>query len=137
SLSSASFAWGDVDHSGRLDLIVDGIDAGNQQNRLLLFLNQGGSLSAPLEPLSGSNFLGCPALGDIDGDTDIDLMVSGDSNGAAQTLFLKNGVERVSGSANNPPAQISATTSDLIGSDLIVRWNAPSDDHTPSNALFY
>ena len=43
----------------------------------------------------------------------------------------------ISTTPNTPPAAPTGLYVDIMGNDVILHWNAPTDDHTPSAALTY
>ena len=88
-LSSAA-ALGDLDGDGDLDLVV--ANSGSQRNRV--YLNNG--TSDPFNGVTGSDLSTDPqisvgiALGDMDGDGDLDVVV-GNSSSQTNRLYLNNG----------------------------------------------
>jgi hypothetical protein len=89
--SRDALALGDVDGDGDLDLIAQGTD-NTSTPRLLLFLNDGtGTLVQQPDIFGPGLFQGAVALGDVDGDGDLDLAASGqDSSGAERFLIFSN-----------------------------------------------
>ncbi len=84
----SSIIFGDIDNDGDLDLIVSG-DDGFGGNRLDRYFNDGtGDFSGPDNIGTGVDYSAI-ALGDIDLDGDLDLIVSG--TGANLTLYTNNG----------------------------------------------
>ena len=85
-----ALALGDVDGDGDLDLVAEGRDnSGNP--RLLLFLNEGGVLVEQTDILPAGLMNGAVALGDVDGDGDLDLAATGiDNTGARRFLVFRN-----------------------------------------------
>jgi hypothetical protein len=85
---TASVALGDVDRDGDLDVV-----AGNRGERNRLYLNNG--TDEPFEGVSGTDIsadtqsTASVALGDVDGDGDLDLVAGND--GKVNRLYLNNG----------------------------------------------
>jgi hypothetical protein len=82
-------AWGDYDNDGDLDLAVAGFEPVQQVTRSILYRNDGGVFVD-----SGSSFhdvqIGCLDWVDIDGDTDRDLLLTGNDGNDDQVLWYRN-----------------------------------------------
>jgi hypothetical protein len=89
----SSSSYGDVDGDGDLDLVITGGDGSNLITGLqaTLYTNDGSGnftdASAGLTPLydGSSNF------GDVDGDGDLDLVITGDSSPRTAKLYINDG----------------------------------------------
>ena len=86
-----NLAWGDIDNDGDLDLAVSGYGSGNVRQAQIYLNNPLGTLlrddrNSDLTPVSQGDL----KWGDYDNDGDIDLILSGWSNGWEATLNLYN-----------------------------------------------
>jgi uncharacterized repeat protein (TIGR01451 family) len=84
---SKAIALGDIDGDGDLDAIVTKYSGEAQA----VYLNNGGGVFSahPSAPTFGGSASQAVALGDVDGDGDLDALVAND--GAAQDVYLNNG----------------------------------------------
>lgn len=72
--------FGDIDNDGDLDLVITGATFGIDGKLAKTYLNDGdGNFSEKSNSLTGVQY-GSVALGDIDNDGDLDLIISGQSN---------------------------------------------------------
>ncbi|MCK4643547.1 VCBS repeat-containing protein, partial [bacterium] len=90
-VNDGSISLGDLDMDGDLDLIISGWNGTVAGRRTLIYLNDGaGSFtegaSASLENLYRSNH----SLGDIDGDGDLDLILTGFTGSANRSRIYQN-----------------------------------------------
>lgn len=124
--------WGDVNNNGWLDLVTSGETAGSRR-ALNIHTNQDGTLS-PMPTLIPGMRISSVALGDADSDGDLDLAVSGlTSNGFTSAVF-----RNLSDTSNAPPgAPVGPTATLTNGNEILFRWEAATDDRTPSASLTY
>ncbi len=103
-LFNTSIALGDIDNDGDLDLIVTGDDGGI--NKLHKYINDNSStnFSGPYSFGTGVQF-GAVSLGDIDGDGDLDLIVSGSGR---LDKYINDGTGTFTGTAFGTGVSISA-----------------------------
>ncbi len=96
---AGTFASGDVDGDGDIDLFMSGITPARQAK---LYLNDGSGnfseIASPFPPASGGQAI----LRDLDGDSDLDLFFSGNGSLAAFTrIYLNNGSGAFAQISNN------------------------------------
>lgn len=144
-LDFSTVSWADFDSDGDVDLLVSGqwLDPNEIEGRAMVYVNTGGTFTAASEPLPApiaGNAGGAFTWFDVDGDGDLDYFVAGGyevpgSGGLieARTQLFRNDAIATNG-APSPPAALQATVS---GSNVVLRWNAAGDDHTPASALTY
>jgi len=84
-----SVAWGDYDNDGDLDILIAGITASDNYITKI-YRNVDGNF----EELTAANLTGVSqgsaAWGDYDNDGDLDIMITGDSNGSYITKIYRN-----------------------------------------------
>jgi hypothetical protein len=87
-LMDGDVAWGDMDNDGLWDIVAMGMDAGAVR-RLRVYRNDGagGFVNPPLELPFLAN--GNVALGDFDGDDDVDILATGNDGTAAPNRQLR------------------------------------------------
>jgi hypothetical protein len=89
---TTSVALGDIDGDGALDIVV-GNDGGDDAEQSAVYLGSGGGSFAPayqeLDPANPGVWR--LALGDIDGDTDLDVVFINRSEGVPNGVFINNG----------------------------------------------
>ena len=91
NVNQGNLAWGDIDNDGDLDLAISGYGSGNVRQAQIYLNNPLGTLlrddrNADLTAVSQGDL----KWGDYDNDGDIDLLLSGWSNGWEATLNLYN-----------------------------------------------
>jgi hypothetical protein len=144
-LDFAAVTWADYDSDGDVDLLVSGewLAPGEIEGRALVYVNDGGTFTASSEPLPApvvGNAGGAFTWFDVDSDGDLDYFVAGGyyvpgGNGLieARTQLFRNDAL----AANAPPTAPSGLAAGVNGDDVVLGWNASSDDHTPAAVLTY
>lgn len=119
NVAGGAAEFGDVDNDGDMDLLITGNTHGGIVTANL-YLNDGAgnftlSSVAPFEP---SN-LGDIDFGDIDGDNDLDLLMTGkDANGSAfSKLYLNNGAGTFTVVSGTPFAAVYKSSTEFIDID--------------------
>ena len=109
---STSLALGDVDGDGDLDLIVgntDEVGAAGKVNRLYMNDGSGGfsgsGLPLGIDEVDATSAL---ALGDVDDDGDVDLVVA--NRGQTNKLYLNNGASGFAASGTAVGVEVDAST---------------------------
>ena len=82
----SSSDWGDMDGDGDLDLVVTGRDVSNNRTATV-YVNQGGGSFAPGAGLTGVS-TGSSDWGDVDGDGDLDLVITGEDGSGSPTATI-------------------------------------------------
>ncbi len=132
AVERSSIALGDIDNDGNLDLIVTGEDNGGTPH-LDRYINNGtGSFSAAT-PFGVGVYSSSIALGDINNDNKLDLIVTG-RVGANERLdkYINQFA-----TANNSPSVPSGMEAIDSGGYWRFQWDAPLDDHTSGKMLRY
>jgi len=135
-----STSLGDLDNDGDLDCIVAGATQpvypqGPSDNKPItkLYKSQAGYFMNPNINLMGMKFC-YTAFGDYDNDGDLDIFISGtDSLGNAATKLYK--IDQVI--KNTKPNAPGNLTANVNGSQVILKWNRPTDNETQRNQLKY
>ncbi len=132
----------DWDNDGDLDIVVTGFDSTTQSTAI--FLNNAGTFTAMA---NNANLPGVSEssieVADIDGDTDLDLLITGFSGnnfngagsafGANVTLIVRNPTTVVN-VAPTAPTGLAVSGNQAAAT---FTWNAATDATTPANALSY
>src|SRR6185503_18528917 len=74
-VSSGSAAWGDYDNDGKLDLLITGTTGSAASTRL--YHNDGGNSFSFVPTSLAASERGAAAWGDVDGDDDLDVVLTG------------------------------------------------------------
>lgn len=134
----------DWDNDGDLDVVVTGFNFAESRQATAIFLNNAGVFTAlatnsTIPGVSESSI----EVGDVDGDTDLDILLTGFSgnnfNGAGSafgsrvTLLIKNGTT-VPNMAPTAPTGLAISGNQA---SLTLSWTAATDLTTPANALSY
>src|SRR5204863_5803178 len=86
----------------------------------------------PVPGLQG-NFDNALAWGDYDNDNKIDFLISGTIEGDFVSEIWRN----TGTSSNSAPIAPSNLTTTVGSSGVLLKWDAPADDHTPAAGLSY
>ena len=130
-LFDTSIALGDLNSDGDLDLIASGLDNGASQ-RLHKYINDGSGNFAGPESFDTHIAYSSIALGDLNSDGNLDLVISG-----ATFTFVINKYMNIGGIINDPPSVPMGMASENVNGKWRLKWDKSTDDHTDQNMLRY
>ena len=131
----SSIALGDLDNDGDLDLVLTGY-VGGTRTVSKIYENGGTGNFTEIYSNSLTNVrYSSIALGDIDNDNDLDLILTGENyNGIGPVSKIYRNNEPI---ANNPPSIPSGMKATNFNDFWRFSWGQSTDDHTPGNMLRY
>ena len=138
--------WADYDSDGDVDILVTGNFIGNTEieGHSKVFVNEGGTWSVlPLElpaPISSIGQGGAFTWLDLDGDGDLDYLVSGayyvpNGNGLVESKIVLFSNQATT--PNQPPSAPTGLATTPLAGGVRLTWNPAIDDHTGTAALTY
>jgi hypothetical protein len=135
--ASGSAKWGDYDNDGDADILITG-KTGFEAKRLSIWLNEGDGFTELIDPAFEMLGIGYSSWGDYDNDGDLDILVTGASyfdNENVPTLYILRNEMDKKNSDPVVPANFQISVKDQNSCEL--RWEASTDDITPSASLTY
>jgi PKD repeat protein len=126
---SGSIGWGDYDNDGDLDIFQTGV-YGPSNYATKLFSNDNGVFSNVNSSIPG--FQASFQWGDYDNDSRLDILLVGYSTDRQTKIYHND-----SPNLNAPPSQPDNLLAAMDEDNLIISWQPPNDDHTPSSGLSY
>jgi hypothetical protein len=102
-LHSSSSAWADLDGDGDMDVVMTGVTSGDVLTTVVGYNKGDGTFEAHTDLLTGIGY-GDVALGDIDGDLDVDIVLSGASENGFVTRVMRNDGASFSDAGGSFPA---------------------------------
>ena len=145
-VSEGSAFWADLDNDGKLDFLIAGRyqEGGGpsptpDQPFLMIYKNNGGDNFSGLPANLTPPAMNCIAVGDVDNDSDLDLLMAGsfDSPIGSDTdrvyIFSNN-----TSNTNAPPAApVNLTFEGSSGGAMFFEWTGSPDDKTQLSGLGY
>lgn len=158
AMENTQLEMGDFNGDGLLDVLISGLTSEGEITKLMEYVvNQGFIESSyDLGDFASTKF----GFGDLDGDNDLDFVISGSSSTNNQPLFRvylnyrsesatvlenNNSISRSASQSfvkNQPPSKPGTPYANLLSKDgntsiVEIAWNGSYDDSTPSAALSY
>ncbi|MFH1377351.1 MAG: FG-GAP-like repeat-containing protein [Planctomycetota bacterium] len=129
--------WGDYNNDGDLDILMTGYTTVSSDNRkTIVFENRGGGAFEPLENTGYMTQLNysSAAWGDYDGDGDLDIVLSGNTDSGNQLRVFKNLYE---GTCSRPSKITNGLSSNVVLAEATLKWSPPADIDSSSTGLNY
>lgn len=138
-LAEAHLGLIDFDNNGGLDLITYGDPRSADTNSVNFFRRSIAGLEKMiLYETPRSHQSGGMAIGDIEGDGDIDVAIAGEVSFAdSRILIYKNNSAEGWSKKNLQPSAPKSLQVELKGKEIKIIWQASSDDTTPTRSLTY
>ncbi|MCX6335393.1 MAG: FG-GAP-like repeat-containing protein [Bacteroidia bacterium] len=131
----SSIAWSDYDNDGDLDIFLTGSTAEYPYNPISkIYRNNGDNTftwqtGITLAGVSNSSM----ACGDYDNDSDLDILLTGDSGSGWISKIYRNEILN----PNIKPSDPAGLQSYWDNNCLLFKWNKSSDNTTPAKAISY
>ena len=129
--------WGDVNNDGVLDVIMTGYKPAETPGYAIpvnrIYLNDNGNFTL-LDTYLGNMGDGTVALGDMDGDNDLDVFFCGRN---AENVYESKLFRNTHTAKNTPPTAPGGLSAEHTDSLVVFRWNAASDEQTATPGLTY
>ncbi len=131
-IRDCSIALGDIDNDGDLDLIACGSQFG-VGNKSKVYKNNGNGNFIFHEDISPAVNYSSIALGDIDNDRTLDIILTGYTGSTRISKVYKN----TNSIINNPPSIPDGLKVSIKNNFWRFQWDQSSDDHTFTNIIRY
>ena len=132
-LYQSTAAWGDMDNDGWLDLVLTG--SGTNSFHGDIYLNSGGTFSNKMNAGLPRVQAGSLALGDIDNDGRLDVLLTGQGQSTYLGRLYQN-LFPVTNTAPTEPTNLLSFVSPDARS-VMLSWSPGSDAQTPVTGLTY
>ena len=135
-ICKGSLAWGDYDNDGNLDILETGkYTADTGSSKILTIFRSDDGFFTHEEVFVGpmAVVLGSAEWGDYDNDGDLDIALTGKTDGGLISKIYKNN----STVANTLPSVPENLSVQQNGNTINFSWDSSSDNETPDNGLTY
>jgi len=133
-IGNGDVTWGDFNNDGLSDILLTGTSISPDWIPFQytgMYLNQDFDTFKAVQLLEQDFYNGRIAVGDYDSDGDLDFILAGYDDGTGRdTTRLFSNNESI---PNLPPSIPTGLTSKSIGNKIILQWNRPLDNETPSS----